>query len=179
MADKKTKVIKREIEGKPQSSEEPYKTYIVKEEDLEDDWTENNAKEVVEEPQSPDTAEKCLVKEDHLKEGQQGEEVQRRFRDSVQEADSEDGWREDDDAKETEAQQSKEADHQTFTYFIKEEPVDSDSADDDDEGTALQATSPSCSKQGLYRDHSDHPGIKRKTKQNLLSALYISVSQYQ
>ncbi|XP_030833943.1 zinc finger protein 23 [Strongylocentrotus purpuratus] len=150
MADKKTslEVIKREIKEEPQSSEEPYKTYIVKEEDLEDDWTENDAKEVSEEPQSPDTAEKCLVEEDHLKGGQQGEEIQRRFHtDSVQEADSEDGWTEDDDAKEMEAQQSKEADHQTLTYFIKEEPVDSDSADDN-EGTALQATSPSCSKQG-------------------------------
>ena len=157
MADKKTslEVIKSEIKEEPQSSEELYKAYIVKkedlEDDLEDDWTENNVKEVSEEPQSPDTAERCLVKEDHLKEGQQGEEIQRRFHtDSVQEADSEDGWTEDDDAKETEAQQSKEADHQTFTYFIKEEPVDSDSADDDD-GTTLQATSQSCSKQGLYR----------------------------
>eukprot|EP00057_Strongylocentrotus_purpuratus_P018252 XP_011672726.1 PREDICTED: zinc finger protein 852 [Strongylocentrotus purpuratus] len=165
MADKKTKVIKREIEGEPQQSEEPYKTYIVKEEDfaddLEDDWIENNAKEVSEEPQSPDTAERCLVKEDHLKEGQQREEIQRRFHtDSVQEADSKDGWTEDYNAKETEAQQSKEADHQTFTYFIKEEPVDSDSADDD-EGTALQATSQSCSKQGGdLRMQSSHQSMR-------------------
>eukprot|EP00057_Strongylocentrotus_purpuratus_P016598 XP_011671072.1 PREDICTED: zinc finger protein 345 isoform X2 [Strongylocentrotus purpuratus] len=151
MEDKKTslEVIKSEIKEEPQSSEEPYKTYIVKEEDLEDDWTENDAKEVSEEQQSSERTEKSQVKEDHLKEGQQGEEVQRRFHtDSVLEADSEDGWTEDDDAKETEAQQSKEADHQTLTYFIKEEPADSDSADDDDERTALQATSQSCSKQG-------------------------------
>eukprot|EP00057_Strongylocentrotus_purpuratus_P024540 XP_011679014.1 PREDICTED: zinc finger protein 37 isoform X2 [Strongylocentrotus purpuratus] len=160
MADKKTslEVIKSEIKEEPQSPEEPYKTYIVKEEDLEDDWTENDAQEVSEEQQSSERTEKSVVEEDHLKEGQHGEEIQRRFHtDSVQEADSEDGWTEDDDAKETEAQQSKEADHQTLTYFIKEEPADSDSADDDDERTALQATSPSCSKQGGRHLPEDFP----------------------
>ncbi|XP_011679011.2 zinc finger protein 37 [Strongylocentrotus purpuratus] len=160
MADKKTslEVIKSEIKEEPQSPEESYKTYIVKEEDLEDDWTENDAQEVSEEQQSLERTKKSVVEEDHLKEGQHGEEIQRRFHtDPVQEADSEDGWTEDDNAKEMEAQQSKEADHQTFTCFIKEEPVDSDGADDDDEGTALQATSPSCSKQGGRHLPEDFP----------------------